>query len=166
MTEKEAQRVRADTMRILDILDREAIIPELEAKNKEEVLRELSRALAELHSDIDQEEVLRILLEREKLGSTGLEDGIAIPHGKMESLNRILAVFGRSVEGLDFESIDGSPTHLFFLLMAPENSASANLKALARISRALKDEEFRGKLMGAADGESIFRVIADEDEKL
>jgi PTS system nitrogen regulatory IIA component len=104
-------------------------------------------------------------LEREKLGSTGIGDGIAIPHGKMKGIEELVTSFGRSIKGVDFESIDNKPTHLFFLLVAPENSAGVHLKALARISRLLKDSGFRNRLMEASDRQDLFRIIAEEDEK-
>jgi PTS system nitrogen regulatory IIA component len=104
-------------------------------------------------------------LDREKLGSTGIGDGIAIPHGKIRDLGGVVASFGRSREGVDFESIDQKPTHLFFLLVAPENSAGMHLKALARISRLLKDPNFRKKLMGAGDKDELFQIISEEDSQ-
>jgi len=153
-------------MRIVDILEKEAVAHDVRANNKEEVLRELSDLLAVRHPEIDKQELVRVLLEREKLGSTGLEDGVAIPHAKMGGLDKVLAAFGRSRQGLDFESIDGKPTHMFFLLIAPENSAGSHLKALARISKALKEDRFRKRLMEAQDAKSLYGVIAEEDETL
>jgi len=105
-----------------------------------------------------------VLMEREKLGSTGIGDGIAIPHGKLKGLDNLLLSFGRSREGVDFESIDGKPVHLFFLLMAPESSTGQHLKALAKISRMLKDERFRSELMSARSAEDLFKTIAEKDE--
>ena len=90
---------------------------------------------------------------------------MAIPHGKLPGIKRVFAAFARSPQGVDFQSLDGRPTHLFFLLVAPEDSAGAHLKALARISRLFKDPEFRTRLMQAKDAQEIFRVIADEDAK-
>ena len=105
------------------------------------------------------------LEERERLNSTALGDGVAIPHGKLPGVRRVIAAFARSRAGVDFQSLDGKPTHLFFLLVAPEDSAGAHLKALARISRLLKDESFRQRLMRAGDGADLFRTIREEDEK-
>src|SRR5271167_4575626 len=106
-----------------------------------------------------------VLAERERLGSTAIGDGIAIPHGKLPSVTRILGAFGRHVPGVDFESLDGGPTHLFFMLVAPEDSTSLHLKALARVSRLLRDGNFRDKLLKAPDANELFRLIADEDSK-
>jgi PTS system nitrogen regulatory IIA component len=113
----------------------------------------------------DQDRVVEVLLEREKLGSTGIGDGIAIPHGKMGGIKELVASFGRSITGVNFESVDNKPTHLFFLLVAPENSAGVHLKALARISRLLKDPSFRNRLMEAGDRQDLFRTIIEADEK-
>ena len=105
-----------------------------------------------------------MLLEREKLGSTGIGDGIAIPHGKLKGLDRLVISFGRSRQGIDFDAIDGKPVHIFFLLMAPESSTGQHLKALAKISRMLKDPDFRSDLMAAKSAEEIYRKIAEKDE--
>ncbi|MFH1623963.1 MAG: PTS sugar transporter subunit IIA [Pseudomonadota bacterium] len=153
-------------MKLADILNRELIIAELASKNKKEVLEELVSVIAKQDKRIDQEELAEVLLERERLGSTGIGDGIAIPHGKLKNINTLLSSFGRSVEGVDFESMDGKPTHLFFLLVAPENSAGVHLKALARISRLLKDSSFRQNLMEAKSKEDLFKTIVAEDEKI
>jgi PTS system nitrogen regulatory IIA component len=108
---------------------------------------------------------LKVLLEREKLGSTGINDGVAIPHGKLQNIDKLLAVFGRSKEGIDFGALDGKASHLFFLLVAPANSAGAHLKALARISRVAKNESFREKCIKAKAGEDLFQLMVEEDEK-
>ncbi len=106
-----------------------------------------------------------MLLERERLATTAIGEGVAIPHGKLDAVGKLVAVVGRAPEGVDFDSMDGRPTHLFFVLVAPENSTGVHLKALARISRLFKDPEFRTRLMQARDAQEIFRVIADEDAK-
>ncbi len=152
-------------MKITDILDESSIIQDLRSTTKKGILEELSSVLVERGKLPDRDEVVEVLLEREKLGSTGIGDGIAIPHGKMKGIKELVTSFGRSIAGVDFESIDNKPTHLFFLLVAPENSAGIHLKALARISRLLKDSSFRKRLMEAKDRGDLFRVIAEEDEK-
>lgn len=149
-------------MRILDILQEETIISELDATDKKGVLEELTGPVAKI-SGVDREEMVRVLLERERLGSTGIGEGIAIPHGKLKSLQSLLVSFGRSQKGVDFEAIDGKPAHLFFLLMAPENSTGDHLRMLAGISRLLKDDTFRQRLMTAEDQHKLYTVIADED---
>jgi PTS system nitrogen regulatory IIA component len=108
---------------------------------------------------------VQALEDRERLNSTALGEGVAIPHGKLAGVKRVLAAFGRSSQGVDFSSLDGKPTHLFFLLVAPEDSAGAHLKALARISRLLKDQGFRAKLLRASDARELYRTIREEDEK-
>jgi PTS system nitrogen regulatory IIA component len=152
-------------MKITDILDEASIIQDLRSTSKKGVLQELSTVLVEGGKLPDRDKVVQVLLEREKLGSTGIGDGIAIPHGKMKEIKELVTSFGRSIEGINFESIDNKPTYLFFLLVAPENSAGIHLKALARISRLLKDPSFRNRLMEARDRGALFRIIAEEDEK-
>ena len=149
-------------MKILDILQEEAIIPELTATDKKGVLLELAAPVAEA-SGVAQDEMVRVLLERERLGSTGVGSGIAIPHGKLKSLNALLVGFGRSHQGVEFDAIDGKPAHIFFLLMAPEDSTGAHLRMLARISRLLKDSSLRQRLMDAADSREIYTLIENED---
>jgi len=114
---------------------------------------------------VDAQKLLDTLLEREKLGSTGIGEGVAIPHGKVPGLPGLIASFGRSVQGIDFRAIDGRPTHLFFALFAPENSAGAHLKALARISRIFKNPAFRESILRAPSAEEIYRLIEAEDAK-
>ena len=152
-------------MKILEFIDEKRIIPELTSTKKVDVIKELIASIATYEKKIDKEELLKVLLEREELGSTGIGDGIAIPHGKFKKINKIIAAFGRSFNGVDFKSMDGKVTHLFFLLVAPENSAGIHLKALARISRFLKDSSFRKKLMEAKGVIEILEVIREEDEK-
>jgi PTS system nitrogen regulatory IIA component len=152
-------------MKITDILDEASVVQDLRSANKKGVLEELSNVLVQEGKLPDQDRVVEVLLEREKLGSTGIGDGIAIPHGKMKEIKELVASFGRSINGVNFESIDNKPTHLFFLLVAPENSAGVHLKALARISRLLKDPSFRNRLMEARDRQDLFRIIVEADEK-
>lgn len=152
-------------MKLLDFLQRGRIVPRLEARDKHDVLAELSEVLVSTGVVSNGRDAVHVLLEREKLGSTGIGEGIAIPHGKLRELKDVVAVFGRSPEGVDFDSMDGAPVQLFFLLMAPENSASTHLKALARISRLLKDRGFREELLQADTQEALFEIISREDEK-
>jgi len=111
------------------------------------------------------EELVQVLLEREKLGSTGIGDGIAIPHGRLKKLKNFFISFGRSIKGVNFDSIDGKPSQIFFLVMAPENSAVENLKLISRIANLLKDSSFRKRLMDAKSQQEIFQIISEEDEK-
>jgi PTS system nitrogen regulatory IIA component len=151
-------------MKISDILSKELVIPDLREADKQSVLSELVRHLSHKVAGIDTSELLGVLLEREQLGSTGIGDGIAIPHGKLKDLKQLIAVFGKSAGGVSFDAMDGRPVHLFFLLVAPENSAGVHLKALARLSRLLKRNGFRQKLMSVADAEQLYQVIVEEDE--
>ncbi len=152
-------------MKITEILDPESIIPEMRASSKVEALGELAAVVAKRRPSIDQARLVEILLEREELGSTAIGEGIAIPHGKLPGIDNVVAVFGRSLKGVEFDSLDGSPTRLFFLLVAPEDSAGVHLKALARISRLLKDRDFRARLFEGTSGEELFATIREEDDK-
>ena len=149
----------------MDILIKDCIIPELRSKNKKEVLEELTGALLNSKVNLDKEALVAVLMERERLGSTGIGDGIAIPHGKVQDLDELVLSFGRSTEGIEFDSMDGRPTHLFFLLIAPENSAGIHLRALAKISRLLKSGQFRQRLLEAETSEALFQVIQEEDKE-
>ncbi|MBM4288232.1 MAG: PTS sugar transporter subunit IIA [Deltaproteobacteria bacterium] len=150
-------------MKISELLDYHLILPSLTATTKKAVLEELADALVQGFDNLDRQKVVEVLMERENLGSTGIGDHIAIPHGKLPDLDNLVLCFGRSLPGIDFDSMDGKPTHLFFLLMAPENSIGLHLKALAKLSRMLKDASFRRNLMLAADAQSILELIAAED---
>jgi nitrogen PTS system EIIA component len=152
-------------VRIAEFLSQEAVIPELRAQDKEGILRELSAALVRAHPSLKQERLVEVLREREKLGSTGIGEGVAIPHGKLPGLQQLLAAFGVSRAGADFEAIDGKPTHLFFALLAPENSAGVHLKALARISRLFKSARFRAAILEAGSAEAILHLVSQEDAR-
>ena len=152
-------------MKITEILKREFVLEQLKAGNKRDALAELAGVFAQGRIKVDSEAMLHVLLERERLGSTGIGDGIAIPHGKLHGLEEMVVSFGRSREGIAFEAMDGKPVHLFFLLMAPENSAGQHLKALAKISRMLKDANFRKNLLEAKMHEDLFRIIVEKDDE-
>ncbi|MBE9547017.1 MAG: PTS sugar transporter subunit IIA [Proteobacteria bacterium] len=151
-------------MNITDMLKKEFVIEDLKSKARREVLAELSGMFSRGNIEVDYDAMVEVLLEREKLGSTGIGDGIAIPHGKLAGLENLIVSFGRSKDGINFDSMDGKPVHIFFLLMAPENSAGQHLKALAKISRMLKDGSFRTELMEAESTEVLYRVIAEKDK--
>jgi len=152
-------------MKITEMLRREFVLEQLKAANKRDAMAELAGVFAQGRIKVDSDAMLHVLLERERLGSTGIGDGIAIPHGKLPGLEEMVVSFGRSREGITFEAMDGKPVHLFFLLMAPENSAGHHLKALAKISRMLKDANFRKNLLEAKMHEDLFRIIADKDDE-
>ena len=151
-------------MKIVEFLRPDAVIASLSGQTGQAVLSELCRPLTATQK-VDGQRLLETLLDREKLGSTGIGEGVAIPHGKLGSVSEIVACLGRAVKGVDFDSMDGQPTYLFFVLVAPESSTGAHLKALARISRVFKDPEFRRRLLAAPDAESMYHVVADEDAK-
>ncbi len=152
-------------MKLSEILKPQFIIADLKTHDKKGVLEELSKVITEQETSLNKGSLLQVLLERERLGSTGIGDGIALPHGKLKGLDKLLISFGRSIDGLDFDSIDDQPAYLFFLLLAPENSAGLHLKSLAKISRMLKDGNFRQSLMGAKSREEIYQIIIDKDEE-
>src|SRR5438874_11983923 len=151
-------------MKIAEFLREDLILPDLQATDKPGVLRELCIPLGRVFA-LDPGRLTEVLLEREKLGSTGVGEGVAIPHGKLPGVPNLLAAFGRSKRGVDFAAIDGKPTYLFFILFAPENSAGLHLKALARISRLFKQPQLRQAIMAAEGGAAIYRLISEEDAK-
>jgi nitrogen PTS system EIIA component len=151
-------------MKILDILEVNSIVPELKGRTKKLVLEELIDAVKQHKPHIDSDRLMKVLLERERLGSTGIGDGIAIPHGKLKDIEDLVLSFGRSAEGIDFESMDGKPVHLFFLLVAPEACAGIHLRALAKIARLLKNGTVRKRLAKVDNREDIFSIIQQEDE--
>lgn len=152
-------------MKIQDILNQACIRAELAATNKEEVIWELSKVVSEVYPNIDAQELDDVLTQRERLGSTGIGNGVAILHGKLPNLENILTGFGRSAKGIPFDAQDSEDVHLFFVLIAPKNSASLHLKAMARLSRLLKDAHFRNRLFESDTPEKIFDIIITEDEK-
>ncbi|MBD3271808.1 MAG: PTS sugar transporter subunit IIA [Elusimicrobia bacterium] len=151
-------------MKIMDFLCADAISVDLQGQTKEEVIKELSQLLYKAKKIKDVNSVVKILMEREELGSTGIGQGIAIPHGKAEAVKNIIAAFGISKKGVDFEALDGEPVNLIFLLIAPHDSAGAHLKALAKISRLLKDKFFRQALRESNDAKEVLKIIKEEDE--
>ncbi len=153
-------------MRMEDILKDSCVVADLKGKTKNEVLLELVDTLKKAHLVEDIEKAVSVILEREKLGSTGIGDGVAIPHGKMKGLHSILCAFGKSKEGLDFDAVDSKPVHIFFLLLAPEDSASLHLKTLSRISKLLRDPSFRKRLTELSSSRDIYNAIVEEDGKI
>lgn len=152
-------------MKLVDFVRPELVIPELSGRTKPQIVAELARHLARTQSGIEEAALARVLLEREELASTAIGEDIAIPHGKLSSLTRMLGCVARSTRGVQFDSLDGKPTHLFFVLVAPENSTGLHLRALARISRVFKDPDFRARLLKAPTAAEIFRILEEEDAK-
>ncbi len=153
-------------MRILDFLRRDAVIASLEATTKQQVLIEMVEPIAMANSCIDQAQLVATLIEREKMGSTGIGGGIAIPHGKLDGLDRLEASFAKSSKGVDFNSMDGKPAHLFFLIVAPRNSAADHLKALARVSRVFKDPVLKDRLRNADSSAEIYQILEESDLRM
>ncbi len=152
-------------MKIVDFLKEKAINANLKATTKEAVIRELVDLLAKAEGLRNKEELIKVLLNRETLGSTGIGQGVGIPHGKTNVAKELIAAFGICRQGVNFDALDGEPVYLFFLLVAPEDSAGPHLKALARISRLLKDKYFRESLKSLTDEKIILKLIREEDAK-
>lgn len=153
-----------EPMKISDILKLDAIIADLKAQNKSEIIKELSQAVAPV-AGAEAQDVAGVLMERENLGSTGIGGGIAIPHGKLDTVKSIALGFGRSIKGIDFDSLDNRPVYLFFLLLTPEHSTGGHLKVLAHISKRLKMDQFKERLLSADSIEQIHQIILENDEE-
>jgi len=154
-------------MQIMEFLSKKAIITDIKSTKKEDVLKELVDVLINA-GDIEKRyrnKLIDALMNRESLGSTAIGQGIAIPHAKSECVDKLVAAFGLSKKGVDFDSLDGELAYIFFLLVAPQDSAGPHLKALARISRLLKDKYFRDTLRSCTDEKAVIKTITEEDEK-
>jgi nitrogen PTS system EIIA component len=149
-------------VKIQDFLQPQAVLAELTGQTAAEVLAELCRPVAQAQG-LDAARLLQVLVDREKLGSTCVGEGVAIPHGKLAGLPALVATFGRSRQGVDYRAADGKPARLFFALFAPENSAGAHLKALSRVSRIFRMPAFREAILAAPSAEEIYRLILAED---
>ena len=151
-------------MTLLDILSPASTIVDLKGDTKEEIIAELVDSLSASEAISDRDKVLQAVLEREKIMSTGIGDGIAIPHGKSESVVKLVAALGTQRRGVDFEALDGEPAYVFFLLVSPANVSGPHIKALARISRLLKNDDFKKKLIAASSPDEIISTIQNEEE--
>lgn len=152
-------------MKILDVLQLDTIIPELTSRDKKGILEELAAPVASA-TGLRQADLVKVLMEREQLGSTGIGDGIGIPHGKIAGLDRMVVGFGVSRKGVDFDSLDGRPAHIFFVLVTPEQSTGQHLKLLARLSKTLKSDLFRQRLLDAKTREELHTIIKNEDNEI
>jgi len=152
-------------MTIEEVLPEQCVLSDLEGTTKKEVVLELVNALKNANLIEDVDKAVNVVLEREKLGSTGIGDGVAIPHGKLKGIRNILCAFGRSIKGVDFDSVDHNPVHIFFLLIAPEDSASLHLQMLSRISKILRDPSFRKGLIESGKEDSLYQKVIEEDRK-
>jgi len=158
------QEGKWEKMKVLDFLKPSAIKVELTAATKKGVLEELVALLAADGAVKDAAGTVEVLLERERIGSTGLGQGIAIPHAKTDQVKDVVAAFGLSRRGVQFNSLDGEPAHIFFLLIAPPEAAAQHLKSLAKVSHLLKNKFFRQSLREAKDVPEILKIIRDEDQ--
>jgi PTS system nitrogen regulatory IIA component len=152
-------------MKITEFLDKRSIKIGLQATEKEDALKELVDVLAVAHDVGDKKSILRALVERESLGSTGIGQGIAIPHGKTDRVGELVAVLGISHQGVNFEALDGELVYIFFLLVAPKETAGPHLKALAQISRLLRDSYFCELLRRCKTPEEVYELIRREEDK-
>lgn len=152
-------------MKIVEFLNEKAITASMSASNKEGALRELVDVLAKAEGIKNKEDLVKVLMGRETLGSTGIGQGVGIPHAKTNAVKKLVAALGICPQGVNFDALDGEPVHIFFLLIAPEDSAGPHLKGLARISRLLKDKYFRESLKELRDEKTILKLIREEDAK-
>ena len=152
-------------MKISEILTKKNIIKDLKSFDKESVLEELSNFLKDRGEIPNKESLLLSLIEREKLGSTGIGENVAIPHAKIRGIDKIITVFARSQIGVEFESLDQKPVNFIYLILAPENSTGQHLKALARISRLFKNPSLRESVLRANETDQIYSILVDEDSK-
>ncbi len=152
-------------MKIQDVLHKEAIILDLKSVDKKGVLEELVEPVARI-AGLKHDYLVQVLMDRERLGSTGIGEGVGIPHGKLKDLDELILGCGLSRKGVDFEAMDGQPTYIFFLLVTPENSTGLHLKLLAQISRILKNEYFKQRLLNASDADEIYTIIQEEEEEI
>ena len=152
-------------MTLLEILSPEAIVVDLQGETKEEIIAELSKLVAKNCQIENSDDIFQAVIEREKIMSTGIGDGIAIPHGKSDSVDKLVAALGTKRRGVDFEALDGEPAYVFFLLVSPTNISGPHIKALARISRYLKNEEFKKRLIAAHTSDDIISIIRTEEKQ-
>ncbi|MDP8293147.1 MAG: PTS sugar transporter subunit IIA [Candidatus Orphnella occulta] len=152
-------------MKMLEFLDKNAITADIVSAKKEDVITELVDLLSKVHPIKDKKSLIDTLMNREQLGSTGIGQGIGIPHAKSSVVKNLVAALGISRTGVDFDSLDGEPTYIFLLLVAPEDAAGPHLKALAKISRMLQDKFIRDSLTSAKNKDIIFDIIRQEDGK-
>jgi nitrogen PTS system EIIA component len=150
-------------MKLLDYLHTETILTDLKSSDKKGVLEELALPIS-IISHADPNEIAKVLMERESLGSTGIGGGIGIPHGKMRGLNSLVMGVGLSLKGVDFDAMDNKPTHIFFLILTPEDSAGLHLVILARISKILKEAAFKKKILTAKKPEDVIRILEEVDD--
>jgi len=153
-------------LKIAEILREQCVVADIKGKTKKEIITELVEALEKARLIEDVETVVNVVMEREKLGSTGIGNGVAVPHGKLKNINNIVCALGRSQNGVDFDAVDRGLVHIFFLVLAPEDSASLHLKVLSRITKILRDQSLRKKVIKLSNTHDIYMSILEEDEKI
>jgi PTS system nitrogen regulatory IIA component len=153
-------------MLLSDVLHEENVITELAAKDKKGIIEELAGAVSRSDRAINRNALIQVLVEREKLGSTGIGDGVAIPHGKLRGIEKPLVAFGRSKVGVNFEAMDDQPADLFFLLVAPEQASGVHLQLLAKIARLLGSSSVRKKLREGKTRTDLYKIITESDQEL
>ncbi len=152
-------------MEIREFLDPRAVVQELEGTNRKEVLEEACTILADLYPVLDVDEMVEALMGRERLGSTGTGEGVAIPHGRLGKVNRLIACFARSTTGVDFEALDSNPVHLFFLLFAPQKAAGIHLKVLAQVALLLNNPSVRRDLLSSKSRETLYEILVGKNNQ-
>ena len=152
-------------MKIDEILKKESVIANIAGKNKLDVIKEMTECLKQNNTIKNDQALYATLMEREKLGSTGIGENVAIPHGKSDELTQIIIAFARSLSGIDFESLDQKPVHFVCMVIAPAHSTGQHLKALARISRLFKNQTLREGILKAEDSNAIYSILLEEDSK-
>lgn len=150
-------------MELSDLLDSDSIVANLRATSKKQALQELARKAADV-TGLDERKVFGVLMDRERLGTTGVGSGIAIPHGKLSDLDRLHGIFARLEKPVDFQSIDDRPVDLIFVLLAPEEAGADHLKALARVSRLLRDHDICDKLRATGEGDALYAIMTESQE--
>jgi PTS system nitrogen regulatory IIA component len=150
-------------MKILDYITTDTILTNLQTTDKKGVIDELTEPVAAL-TGLEQRNIVRVLIERERLGSTGIGDGIAIPHGKINGIESLVLGFGLSRNGVNFDALDGKPAYIFFLLLSADDSTGLHLRVLARISKLLRDKDFKEKLMRVHNAQQVMDVLSEVDE--
>jgi PTS system nitrogen regulatory IIA component len=153
-------------VKIAEILLEQCVVADIKGKTKREIIAELVEALEKARLIEDVETVVNVVMEREKLGSTGIGNGVAVPHGKLKNINNIVCALGRSQNGVDFDAVDRGLVHIFFLVLAPEDSASLHLKVLSRITKILRDQSLRKKVIKLSNTHDIYMSSLEEDEKI
>ena len=153
-------------MKLSEVLNIETIVPELSSSNKPDILKELSSYISLKYSNVNENKIFETLLDRENICSTAVDEGVAIPHGKLSGLNNIITMVARKKDGVDFDSLDGNLTNLFILVLSPIDSSGQHINLLARISKIFKDQNLRAKLLEAETKEQIYEILIEEDEKL